>query len=507
VVEPTFETTGHDRRPVEDEAPSLPRILSVVAVVAGVMARLVILFGPLGRPDADEVITGLMARHVLDGGGFPLFFWGQNYGGTLQLVPVTLSTWAFGSSVAALRLPTIVLAAVNAVLVWRLARLFLPRPSAQAAGLLLWLGPPAALWFGVREMLFYQPTVTLGLVLGILGVRWRERRRALDAALATAILAVGVWTSPNMVYFAVPALVTAAAPWIRGRRAVVAAVVGIAAAAAVSVVIDRRLVSGASHTPVIGTYASRLVWFGEIGLPASLGIVELLTLRWVVVPLSVCAYGIALWLLARAWWPGAKDLAWDAVGLAAFPLLFAIVPFGPDEPNLRYLFFVSPFLVVVFARLVTRPRLAALALTVMFAVTVVGLIRLAVVSEQGPVAGPTRVGNVGDLSAAIAVLDADQVDAVFADYWVAYRLAFETQGRIVTSSSWGIERDLPSTEAVRRAGRSAWVVSAGPQADAFRAGLARRGIEARAEEAGDLVVIVPVRPVLPEDVPIAARHA
>ena len=70
---------------------------AVVAV--GVGLRLVVLFGPLGRPDSDEVIAGLMARH-LGSDGLPAFFWGQHYGGTIEALPVAISLTLFGTSVA-----------------------------------------------------------------------------------------------------------------------------------------------------------------------------------------------------------------------------------------------------------------------------------------------------------------------------------------------------------------------------------------------------------------------
>ncbi len=49
-----------------------------VIVVAGVALRLVVLSSPLGELDADEAVTGLMARHIAFLGERPLFYWGQS---------------------------------------------------------------------------------------------------------------------------------------------------------------------------------------------------------------------------------------------------------------------------------------------------------------------------------------------------------------------------------------------------------------------------------------------
>jgi hypothetical protein len=90
-------------------------------IVVGVGLRALILAGPLGRPDSDEVLSSLMARHIWTD-GWPAFLWGQHYGGTIEALPVAASYALFGPSTLALRVPTLLLAALSAVLVWRCAR-------------------------------------------------------------------------------------------------------------------------------------------------------------------------------------------------------------------------------------------------------------------------------------------------------------------------------------------------------------------------------------------------
>ena len=202
-------------------------------VAAGIVLRLFILFGPLGRPDSDEVIAGLIARHI-GSDGLPAFFWGQHYGGTIEALPVALSLKIFGTSVAALRVPTLLLGVVNAVLVWRCGRRVMSEGSARVAGLLAWVWPPAVVWYGSREMLFYAPTATFGLTAILLalrlGVADRDGRRGgwrlVEWAGLGAVLGFGWWTSPNLSYFVVPAAVALLLPPGRSGRVVGAAVAG-----------------------------------------------------------------------------------------------------------------------------------------------------------------------------------------------------------------------------------------------------------------------------------------
>ncbi|HEX2295550.1 MAG TPA: hypothetical protein VHN37_09605, partial [Actinomycetota bacterium] len=55
------------------------------AVIVGIVFRAWMLRSPIGLLDSDEAVVGLMARHVLDG-DFPVFFWGQPYGGPHEAV-------------------------------------------------------------------------------------------------------------------------------------------------------------------------------------------------------------------------------------------------------------------------------------------------------------------------------------------------------------------------------------------------------------------------------------
>jgi hypothetical protein len=422
---------------------------------------------------------------------------------------VTLAHAVADPSLVALRLSAVVLAAVNAVLGWRLAARLLPPVPARTAGLLLWVGPPAALWLGVRQMLFYQPTVTLGLVLGLLAFGVRSQRRARVAA--AAVLVLGLWTSPNIVYFALPAAVVvwpeiprwwSARPRPARRAAVVT---GLVAAGLGTDALWARVLPERGSFPVLGTYAYRLWWFAAEGLPSALGFGETLTHRWILGPAGVAAYLAVLVVLGRRWGRDGAGWTWDRVGLVTFPFLFALLPFGPDQPNLRYLFFAVPFVALALARAVPSPAAGAVAVGLTVAVTVVGLARLTAVSAGAP-PGAQRVGQVGDLGPVVAALDRRGVRAAYADYWIAYRLTYESGDRIVGAPSWGLDRDPATSAAGAAADRPAWVAAAGAQADALAASLSGLGVAAEVEPVGELVVVVPGRPVRPTEVDDRARH-
>lgn len=487
----------------------LPAPLIAAVVALGVVARLVILLTPLGRPDADEVVVGLMARHLL-ADGYPAFLWGQPYGGTVEVAPVALSLRLFGSSVVAMRIPVVCLAVANALLVWRVARRWLPEDRAQVAGLLLWVAAPAAMWLSVREMLLYSPIVTIGLGLGLAACRLRDGGGVGDAAIFGVLAGLGWWTSPTVLYFLIPAVAVVAPRFRLRERWRLLPVAAVAFAAGALPWARANLDShGASLEvrktfPVTGTYLDRFAHFFTDGLPGVLGFRETFTYEWMLGVAGIVGFLVVAAVLVVGVTRAMARWAWDGIGLVAFPFVFASIPFVIDDPNLRYVFFAVPFAMVTIARVMTDRRAQVVVLAAAIVVSGFGLQRLYAVSEAD--GSRWRIGNVGDLGRVIEVLDREHIDTVYGDYWVAYRLAFESQERIIAAPSWGIDRYEPYTRRLRASPRIAWVVSIGPQRDALLRRLDELGVHASTQDAGEFTVVIPDRPVRPEELPDRARY-
>jgi hypothetical protein len=506
------EVSAEDERAAAGADRLAPALL-IGAVLAGVGLRVASLTGALGRTDSDEVLSGLMARH-LGGDGWPVFLWGQGYGGSIELGPLAVSTALFGSNAVGLRLPVVLLAVANSLLVWRVARRILPPRQAQVAGLLSWLGPPTAVWYGVREMLFYQPTVTCGLVATLFALRIVDQasppsRPYRDWAVAGFAAGVGWWMSPNVVYLVVPAavllLVHRRRWWneLGGRPALVAGAAAVAGALpwiVANIVTPLDSFRGTSGFPVYGNYFTRLGWFLGFALPGALGARETFTYDWTFGIVGVAVGVITLAALAIGWRRGLPARQWDTIALITYPLLFAVVPFGPDQPNMKYQFFLTPVLAVTLARLARSQAAAAVLLAATVIISAVGLARIdAAAHHDGtPLLMP-------DMDEAVAALDRHGVSHVWGDYWVVYRLAWHTGERVVGAPSVGILRYAPYEQAVRAAPRSAWVVERGRDEALVRDGLERLPVPFVEQVAGAYVVFVPERPVLPEELDVSRR--
>jgi hypothetical protein len=444
------------------------------AVVAGAALRVWILTGPLGMAESDEAIVGLMARHTLDG-EFRVFYWVNFYSGT-QEVLLTAALFALvGPSVAAMKLVPVALLGALALVTWRIGRLTVGEPAARLGAALMWVWPPFLVFWSTKARSAYGVGPLCGAVVLWMAVRLRDHPRKLDAAILGFALGCGVWSTQQSLLLALPALA-----WLLARNpgvlrlthyAVAGAVVGAApwiawnAAHGLKGVLPVTSVEG-EHT----TYLSRLGDLFTIVVPEWLGLRMPYSKDWLVwrplgIALTVVALGLVLYAISRRT-PRTEPLLVAAV---LYPFIYAATSFTffTDEP--RYLIFVAPVLSLLLAGGLSRPPVAAAALAVGFAWTAFYLVRL---EDQGRF---RYVGQPADMAPLISLLDREAQNRVFADYWIAYRLDFESDERIVATST-SFVRNAEYDELVKAARNPAYVYVQGSAEDAAaRARLEPRG--------------------------------
>ncbi|MFE9919089.1 hypothetical protein ACFYPG_28420 [Micromonospora sp. NPDC005553] len=108
-------------RPRSGARPGLVGWLTGLAVLAGVGYRLWLLLHAAPPTNSDEATMGLAALHIARGEGFPVWFYGQQYMGTLEAyLAAPVFALAGGPSLLGLRLPTLALYALFLLLAWRL---------------------------------------------------------------------------------------------------------------------------------------------------------------------------------------------------------------------------------------------------------------------------------------------------------------------------------------------------------------------------------------------------
>ncbi|MDH6471466.1 hypothetical protein M2303_005034 [Micromonospora sp. H404/HB375] len=121
----TAEVREEPRETVRSRTPRrlpLPTLLAVLVGFAAVGYRLALLFADVPPTNSDEATMGLAALHIARGDGFPVWFYGQAYMGTLEAYLAAPLIALAGPSVLVLRLPTLALYALFLLLSWRLTR-------------------------------------------------------------------------------------------------------------------------------------------------------------------------------------------------------------------------------------------------------------------------------------------------------------------------------------------------------------------------------------------------
>ena len=438
--------------------------LVAAGIAVGVGLRVWVLDSPIGGLDADEAVWGLMARNALDG-ELDVFFWGQNYGGTHEVLATAVVFAVAGSGTLVLRVAPILLFALAAVLVWRIGRRTIGDRAGRVAAVLFWIWPAYLVWKSTRAHGFYGAASVLALLVLLLALRLRERDSPFDAAMLGLALGLGWWATPQVVFVALPALV-----WLVWRRPSVlrtawaappAFAVGAAPWLGWNVAHGWRSFDAPFGAGEVA-YVEHLRIFFAATWPTALGFRVPFTLEWLTGPvvgraLQVLAVAALAWLVLRRRPLGPLEpLVLTAV---AYPFLQSLSPFATlnDEP--RYLVLLVPVTALLLAVPLTRSAVTAVAgLAAAAALSVAGIVALEREEPPVPPVGGERVP--ADLAPALRVLDGRGIDRAFATYAVAYRITFETRERIVATPT-GQTRYGPHRRLVLASRRPAYVFVSG----------------------------------------------
>jgi hypothetical protein len=416
------------------------------AAVAGVAVRVWADRAALGVPNADEAVVGLMVRHLTHG-EFTTFYWGQAYGGTQEAILTTPLFLIAGASWLALRLVPIALNAVAALIVWRVGRRTLGEPAGAVAGALFWIWPPFNYYQLVHQLAFYASDVVYVGLLLLLALRIVERPDRLRVGLFGLVLGLGFWETAQIVPI-VPGVVL----WTIWKRPQALRHAWLAAGLAMVGALP-WIVWNAGHSwqsldqPPYGDYLRSLRLLASPILPMMVGLRAPFSAE-LLLPKAL-TYLLYLGLIALAVYGAVKTRGRPVsvlyTVLAVFPWIYAISPktiLALGRP--RYIEVLTPILALLLAQLATTWVRAAAVLAIAFAVSVVTVHRMDAWFRGTP-RTTTNAEGLGprhaiqwvprDLSGLIGGLKVLKLDHVYADYWLAYRLDFDSHETIVATES------------------------------------------------------------------------
>ena len=422
---------------VERERPVALRWLVLLAavLVTGVALRVWVYRSALGVPDSDEAVVGLMALHFLDG-DWTTFFWGQGYGGSQEALLTAPLFWLFGPSWLALRLVPVGLTAVAAVLVWRVGRRTIGEPAAAFAGCLLWIWPPFLIQRLTHQYGFYAGGLVYSALLLLVGLRLAERPSRGRAGVFGLVLGLGLWESAQVLPIAVAVVawtVWRQPAWLRQAWiTVLLAIVG----ALPSIVWNARHDWGSFESTIANTtsYAHRLRIFVSPLLGMLLGLRTPYTQeRLLPAAVTLLAYAaIAALFVYGAYRTRQSEASLLYVVAAVFPFVYALAPQTLFSQEPRYLLVLSPVVGLLVAQLATTYWRGLVVLGAALSISAATIDRMDDYVRTVPAQPPKAPRDLGPL---VAALDERGVDRLYADFWLAYRLTFETDERIVAAQS------------------------------------------------------------------------
>lgn len=488
-----------DKRPFQGH-----HVVLIALIVFGVALRAWLLVVPLGTLDSDSAVPGLMALHLKEG-EFSTFYWGQAYGGSIESLLAALAFVVVPASPVVLKLVPMLLSGLAAFLTWRIGRRLVGERAAQVGAVLFWISPASFVSWSTK-MGTYWASLCLALlaVLLLLLLHDDETWRPPKVAAFGFVLGLAWWANIQTAYLLLPACAYFFRSFWRNRTRLplLAATAALGAAPWLLFSIRNHWVTldpPDQPAGVSSTYLDHLSNFVTHGLPMVLGVRKPSLHGWVLPPLGQLAYATILLALVAALVMALRRRRADRLLIlcaAVFPFLFALSPGSWFEDEPRYLLLLWPTLALLLGQVLVLwrlwlPGLCAAALAC--STTLAGL--NAVIASKSFDGVPADLGPARQLLAEHGVLYA------FADYWLAYRLTFETRER-VTVTPVELVRYLPYHHAVHASPNPAYIFLVGSDRHAaFKRGLAALGVGATEDVRGSVVVVKPARKVVLSDLP------
>ena len=522
--------------------------LSIILLIAVVWKSIWLSVGAFPF-NSDEAITGLMARHILQGER-PIFFYGQSYMGSLDAFLTAGLFTILVESVLTIRVLQVFLYTCTIIsTAWLGRKLTGDWGTGLLAALLLAVpvvnttlyttvtlgGYGEALLFSNIAFLCATHLLSLSeksitrrdlLVLGVLGFVTGLGFWVLGLTLVSTVPAVlfsllALWkrrkTIPGGWGIALMTLVAAfilgSLPWwLASIQAGLFNQIKELFGSAISVESDNWLIRSGKH----------LFYFVFLGLPAAFGLRPTWDIRWLAMPLLPFILMIWGWIFWK--FPGmykreeqAAQSGWNMLIMSAALLAagFVFTSFGLDPSGRYFLPLVVP-MALCASMVILKAKIHRI---IRFAIPSVMILFAAVGTIQSASASPWITTQFDRVSWIDHHYDGELIQFLrsngeirgYSNYWVAYPLAFLSGEEILFSPRLPYHEDLrytsrddriPAyTETVDASARTAYITTFNPALDeALTSGFTRLGVKWKENKIGDFHIFYALsRPVRPAE--------
>ncbi|MCO6430551.1 MAG: hypothetical protein J5J00_06790, partial [Deltaproteobacteria bacterium] len=154
--------------------------------------------------DSDEAIVGLMAKHILEGAPVPVFYYGQHYMGSFEPLLVAGMFKLVGIGNLGLKAVPLLFSLSLILVIYFLAREIGGRLTARLAALFTAIPPaPLVVWSGKARGGFIE-VVVIGAVATLQCCYWLKKPELFRTFLIGFLLGFGWWTNNQIVFFMGP---------------------------------------------------------------------------------------------------------------------------------------------------------------------------------------------------------------------------------------------------------------------------------------------------------------
>jgi hypothetical protein len=485
-----------------------------------------------------------MGKHILEGRGVPVFYYGQHYMGSLEALFASASFAVFGVSPFSLQLVPLLFSLMLIVLMFALGRSVMNARAGLIAATLTAVAPPGLLVWSTKARGGFIELVFLGAVALLICIAWirTHPERLRYPILLGLILGIGWWVNNQIVYFIAPigifSLIHSFSHSMRlagngmtggttqgmSRGVLTIAACGLGAFLVGSSAyweynLQRDFPSAGMYTVVTwGDFKAHLRGLVQVALPMIVGAQRF----WQKAPifpgaklLAVCLYLIPVAVLIVLRWKSLLGLLRGSLDrqrpIELFVLfclsccvIFALSSFGSLVQAPRYLLpiYVGVFVLLSVCCEVLLRRSYKLG-AAYFVALVAFQLSSAYVGGRGVAGEPVvfageRVAR--DHAPLIETLYSLGISRVRTNYWIGYRLAFETKETIIFSQiGEPLQVRMPEYEHASSEERELWpLVLVRGQVQLVTAALRRMGISFSQRTAGEYVILHDLARLMPE---------
>ncbi|MDZ4784891.1 MAG: glycosyltransferase family 39 protein [bacterium] len=155
--------------------------------------------------DSDEAIVGLMAKHILEGKEIPIFYYGQAYMGSLEAILTSFVFYFTGISSFALKIVPFIFSLVLVLQIYLITSQLGSTMAARVAALLCAVPPSALVVWSTMSRGGFIEILVIGATTILLSLKWikEEKPRFSQTFIIWFLFGLGWWVNNQIIFFIV----------------------------------------------------------------------------------------------------------------------------------------------------------------------------------------------------------------------------------------------------------------------------------------------------------------